>query len=323
MNLTLPAGAPPLSLYDKALFALSEVHRVDEAKHLRDRWAAIRQYAREAKNTELLRYAVEIRLRAERRLGELLGSAPKAVAGEHGGRSKIDGSRSQPSNPAPTLESMGINKTQSSKWQGLAALPTPQFEIRVAHAVARVDGMTTSAPSYSRGGAYSGENEWFTPPPFIEAAREVLGAIDLDPASHILALGWIRAEVFYTLADNGLDRPWAGRVWLNPPYAAGMVVKFLDKLLEELARGNVTQAILLTHGCTDTGRFHTAACTSQSLCFARGRIAFVAPSGDKVQSQEHGHVFYYFGPHAESFERVFGAIGLIVSVSAPPRTGST
>jgi hypothetical protein len=78
--------------------------------------------------------------------GELLAQMPKASGGEHGGKTKIDGSRSQPSNPTPTLEHLGITKTQSAKWQKLAALPEEKFEVRLEHAKARVEAMTTSAP---------------------------------------------------------------------------------------------------------------------------------------------------------------------------------
>ena len=73
-----------------------------------------------------------------------------------------------------TLADLGITKTQSSKWQKLAALPEDKFEIRVEHAKARVENMTTSAPSNSKE-EYIGENEWFTPAEYIEKARETPG----------------------------------------------------------------------------------------------------------------------------------------------------
>lgn len=60
--------------------------------------------------------------------------------------------------------------------------------------------------------------EHFTPHDVVEAARELMGGIDLDPASCAAANKYIRATTFYTQRRNGLKRrPWSGRVFLNPP----------------------------------------------------------------------------------------------------------
>ena len=63
--------------------------------------------------------------------------------------------------------------------------------------------------------------EHFTPAPIVEAARRVLKAIDLDPASCPLAQEIVRAEAWYgpgsPYGENGLAEPWLGRVFLNPP----------------------------------------------------------------------------------------------------------
>src|SRR5262245_6844094 len=77
-------------------------------------------------------------------------------------------------------------------------------------------GRSSAHPSYN-----TGENEWYTPPAYLEAARLVLGGIDLDPASSDVAQRRVRAGRYFTKKDDGLSRPWRGRVWLNPPYASG------------------------------------------------------------------------------------------------------
>lgn len=59
--------------------------------------------------------------------------------------------------------------------------------------------------------------EHFTPPAIIELARAVLGGIDLDPASSDAANENVKAVGFYTAGMNGYERPWTGRVFLNPP----------------------------------------------------------------------------------------------------------
>ncbi len=138
-------------------------------------------YARQAKDTELIEYATEIRLRAERRAGELLAGMEKAKGTRGQARGSTDGSGGiileplENDNP-PTLAEMGISKKQSSQWQKLAGLGESEFETHVEEVKQRTVRSTTYSPDLS-------DDEWFTPVEIIEAVRDVLGTIDLDPAS--------------------------------------------------------------------------------------------------------------------------------------------
>src|SRR5690242_13605881 len=61
--------------------------------------------------------------------------------------------------------------------------------------------------------------EWYTPPALLRAAREVLGSIELDPASCELANKTVGASRYYDKQTDGLQQSWhAETVWLNPPY---------------------------------------------------------------------------------------------------------
>lgn len=63
----------------------------------------------------------------------------------------------------------------------------------------------------------SATNEHYTPGPIVRAARETLGAIDIDPASCARANTVVRAKRFFDERDNGFRKSWVGRVFLNPP----------------------------------------------------------------------------------------------------------
>jgi hypothetical protein len=78
----------------------------------------------------LIGWATEIKVRAERRTGELLKVT--AERGERAGRGHpLKTSSNGDVSPAPTLRDLGISENQSSQWQKLAALPEKEFEQRL------------------------------------------------------------------------------------------------------------------------------------------------------------------------------------------------
>jgi phage N-6-adenine-methyltransferase len=157
---------------------------------------------------------------------------------------------------------------------------------------------------------FTGEQEWYTPALHITAVKEVLGNIDLDPASSVAAQQTVQAKRFFTAADNGLEREWSGSVWLNPPYAWPLIEKFVDKLLDELGSGRVTSAILLTNNFTDTVWFHRAEAIAACVCFTAGRIQFIDPDGNRAAPTQ-GQAFFYFGAQVARFKQVFSQFGFL------------
>lgn len=109
--------------------------------------------------------------------------------------------------------STGIKKMQVSRWRKHLA-DKPQYRERMILAAYRKADL---APTDNHRAEGTGNNDWFTPPQYLDAAREVMGGIDLDPATHLTAQKVVQASTFYTKEDDGLSKEWHGRVWLNPP----------------------------------------------------------------------------------------------------------
>lgn len=157
----------------------------------------------------------------------------------------------------------------------------------------------------------TGDMEGYTPAQYVEAARAAMGGINVDPASHARAQTIVQADEYYTKETNGLDCEWVGNVFLNPPYNSGLIEKFIDKLLAELAAGRTTAAVLLTNNNTDTRWFHSAAGAANAICLTKGRINFYKPDSS-ITSPTNGQCFFYFGPRREDFAAHFSAIGLVL-----------
>lgn len=115
--------------YDAACRAIAAAKSVDEAKKIRDTAEALRAYARQAKNKQLEADAAEIRIRAERRVGELIAAQKESVGLAKGGRpSNKTGSKTNPVSRPVTLSEVGITKPLADRARKLAAVPAAKFE---------------------------------------------------------------------------------------------------------------------------------------------------------------------------------------------------
>lgn len=157
----------------------------------------------------------------------------------------------------------------------------------------------------------SGETEWYTPPDYIAAVRQVLGEIDLDPASCARANRTVQAARYYTKAEDGLRQPWYGRVFLNPPYAKPLIQQFTDRLVQAYRTGEITAAIVLVNNATDTKWFQGLNRCATAICFPEGRIQFLDKHGNASGEPLQGQAVLFFGPSAQypCFAEAFGRFG--------------
>lgn len=114
------------------------------------------------------------------------------------------------------------------------------------------------------------KDEWLTPPDPLSK----LGEFDLDPCAPI-DRPWDTAVNHFTIEDDGLNKPWFGRVWCNPPYGKSTGV-WLDKLSSH------NNGIALIFARTETSIFDQFVwARATGLLFIRGRLHFHHVDGSR------------------------------------------
>lgn len=113
--------------YDAMCRAIDAAYEVDEAKEIRDQAIALEVYAHQAHNVEAERRACEIRLRAERKAGQLSA----AIERSNPGKRKTDLREAVPPK-SKVLADAGISRDQAKQWEKLAEVPDETFEQHLA-----------------------------------------------------------------------------------------------------------------------------------------------------------------------------------------------
>ena len=168
------------------------------------------------------------------------------------------------------------------------------------------------------GAAGALNDERFTPAKYVNAVRDVLGTIDLDPASCDVAQQTVKASRYFTIEDDGLQQEWHGQVFLNPPYYRALIAAFVAKLLADFKAGRVREAILVTNSDTSTKWWHDAFRSCSAICFTKSRIWFEHRSEAELPKPLFGSTFFYFGDDVPKFAGRFASIGCL---SVPLRVG--
>lgn len=177
------------------------------------------------------------------------------------------------------------------------------------------------------------DNERRTPAWLVEKVREVLGTIDLDPASDLDANTVIRASRFYSAGDDALHQHWHARsVFLNPPGglvdpktllqlppkarvpgALSSAAVWWAKLVHEYQSGRVQEAIFLAFNLeilVNSQKF-LPPIQSFPFCVPKKRVSYPSSRGEKSQSPPGGSLLAYLGPDPEKFRSVFSEVGFV------------
>jgi len=267
----------------------------------------------EQKKSEAQEIAETVTL-AEMRTGELLKQIPKATTNH---KSKdlekpIGGQFLKPK--AEIVKELGFERHQAQRMEQLAE--NPEIVKEAIQEARDNDDIVSRAfvlekikqakeeerkPHVSFN---SGNNEWYTPKEFIDAARLVMGTIDLDPASSEIANETVQAEKIYTADDNGLACPWFGNVWLNPPYSSDLIGQFAEKVKAK----EYNQAIVLVNNATETAWFADIVSVASAIVFPTSRVKFYKPDGS-TGAPLQGQAILYVGDNPAAFLSEFEKFG--------------
>lgn len=176
------------------------------------------------------------------------------------------------------------------------------------------------------GAAPRDPDSWYTPKTYVDAARRVMGGIDLDPFTSIQANEAIQATHYFTEDKSAFRYPWRPpalmkqypeglRVWMNPPYSAQLIARAVETLIEARSAGHVAQAVVLVNNSTDTQWFKALREAAEGVCMTTHRIAFESTDGKRISGNTRGQVFFYLGSpsQAEAFTVEFSHFGWCIS----------
>lgn len=164
-------------------------------------------------------------------------------------------------------------------------------------------------------------DEWLTPLPILDLVREVLGDLDLDPASSEQANERVGARDYFTCDSDGLSSVWpdAGTVYLSPPGGKvnnqSRTALFWKKLMEHQSTRAFKHGIFMAFSAEarQTTQGHGVLSINDfPNCTPARRIKFDHADGHQGESPAHSNCIVYVPgsvDKTDKFIRVFRTIG--------------
>lgn len=284
---------------NKAQQALERANDIHEIIDLRDKSMAFQILANARGFKDAAQEAKIYQLKAERKAGDWLAE-------------NVENPRNLQSQDATEMGLPdGIDKYESSRWQQEAKVSEEQFTDWIDDCLSTGKEITAVGLRHLATGLHVSDDsyEWNTPREYIEAARKLMGSIDLDPASSDEAQSVVNAKSFYTKEIDGLSQSWFGNVWLNPPYNMPLIEQFVNHIIRDYRNNNIESAVVLTNNSTDTGWFHSL--LNYPVCLTRGRIKFW--SGNETLATRQGQALFYLGDNIATFTDLFNNFGVVLT----------
>lgn len=165
---------------------------------------------------------------------------------------------------------------------------------------------------------------WYTPPHILDKVRQVLGPIDLDPASDEIGNSAVKAKRFITKAENGLTSDWGfpRTIFINPPGGKlgneSLAALFWVRLMKQMKFPEFDHAIFLAFsleqlqttqgkGVPSIGEF--------PLCVPSKRLRFYTAQGTEGPAPSHSNLVVYVSgciDNIHKFKKVFSDLGVVV-----------
>ena len=160
-------------------------------------------------------------------------------------------------------------------------------------------------------------NDYYTPVEIVAAAREGMGGIDLDPATHWVAARAQGIEHYYHQHKSAFDNPWSGRVWLNPPY--GENDRWFTEIIKYWDSHDIEQLCMLSPAWAFTTKIARPVIERSSAMlllsptpkfWGRHRNGRVVAEGEEELGVNHPHLILYMGHRPREFSKAYAKYGI-------------
>jgi len=234
---------------------LSEAKTLDDLQQIHDIAVAAEAYAKAHRlGIAAENHAMEVRLLAGRRIGELVPATPARVKGRRAHGKELSEVRTT---DLP-------EKQRLSEFRKLAQIPLPQFKERIEHLKEQSEKLNYKKMVTTDWYQSSETPEWPTPQWLFDLLdREFHFTLDVCATKDNA-----KCVHFYTRQDNGLEQQWSGKCWMNPPYGRE-IAEWMTKAKESAKAG--ATVVCLVPARPDTDWWWENALAGE-IRFIRGRL---------------------------------------------------